>query len=440
MKSKITCLNIILILTLSVSAQNIELTFSAKNNSSYVKLDSIKIKYIESGAETVYYWPDTVVSVFAHSELLYVGYATISTVGIQDPNNRMDNFTLFQNHPNPVSQNTTIPVYIPETGLLTLLVYDLVGRLEFQGSFDLAKGYHGFCFSAGQSSTYIVSAIWESNIQSIKLLSNKSVRNNCSIDYLGDHVSIPLENKEPVTKMGELRESGIVGNSGANNQDYVFEYAYNIPCPDVPTVTYEGQTYNTVQIMNQCWLKEYLNLGEMINNTEYQEDNGIVEKYCPENLEDSCTKYGGLYQWGEVMAYSTQEGAQGLCPPGWHIPTDEEVKLLEGVSDSQYLIGDDIWNITGAYRGSDCGFNLKSEYYWNEGANGNDLFGLTLLPSGFADPLGYYAGPGENAGLWTSSSLDEYTPWFRNIYYPQSAIKRSTGNRRIAFPLRCLKD
>ncbi len=52
-----------------------------------------------------------------------------------------------------------------------------------------------------------------------------------------------------------------------------------------------------------------------------------------------------LYQWEEMMQYTTQQGAQGICPPGWHLPTDEEWKVLEGAVDSQYGIGDPEWDI-----------------------------------------------------------------------------------------------
>ena len=74
-------------------------------------------------------------------------------------------------------------------------------------------------------------------------------------------------------------------------------------------------------------------------------DNGTMEKYCYNNEPDSCTKYGGLYQWDEMMQYTTQQGVQGICPPGWHLPTDEEWKVLEGAVDSQYGIGDPEWDI-----------------------------------------------------------------------------------------------
>jgi uncharacterized protein (TIGR02145 family) len=78
----------------------------------------------------------------------------------------------------------------------------------------------------------------------------------------------------------------------------------------------------------------------MINVSQYQSNNSIIEKYCYDNNLDSCTKYGGLYQWNEIMQYTTQQGVQGICPTGWHLPTDEEWKVLEGAADSQYGIGD----------------------------------------------------------------------------------------------------
>ncbi len=103
------------------------------------------------------------------------------------------------------------------------------------------------------------------------------------------------------------------------------------PCPGIPTITYEGKTYNTVQIDDKCWLKENLNVGNMIvsdSATHNQTDNGILEKYCYNNDESYCDKYGGLYQWDEAMRYSTTEGAQGICPDGWHIPTSDEFAEL----------------------------------------------------------------------------------------------------------------
>jgi uncharacterized protein (TIGR02145 family) len=100
-------------------------------------------------------------------------------------------------------------------------------------------------------------------------------------------------------------------------------YSQN-PCPNLATVVYEGKTYNTVAIGNQCWLKENLDVGTQINGSLEQTNNSLIEKYCYGDLAANCTTYGGLYQWNEAMQYVTTPGTQGICPIGWHLPTQTD--------------------------------------------------------------------------------------------------------------------
>ncbi|HSW54316.1 MAG TPA: FISUMP domain-containing protein [Ignavibacteriaceae bacterium] len=96
-------------------------------------------------------------------------------------------------------------------------------------------------------------------------------------------------------------------------------------------VNYGGKDYNTVLIGNQCWLKENLDVGTMINSTIHSTNDSIIEKYCYGNNPANCDTYGGLYQWNEAMQYVQTEGAQGICPEGWHIPTEVEFNDLYSV-------------------------------------------------------------------------------------------------------------
>jgi len=98
------------------------------------------------------------------------------------------------------------------------------------------------------------------------------------------------------------------------------------PCADA--VEYEGGPYPTVGIGSQCWLTKNMNLGTMISGGSNQTDNATLEKYCYDDDTSNCTQYGGLYQWNEAMQYSVTEGDQGICPPGWHIPTKAEFDTL----------------------------------------------------------------------------------------------------------------
>jgi len=86
--------------------------------------------------------------------------------------------------------------------------------------------------------------------------------------------------------------------------------------------------YPTVLIGSQCWMAANLDYGQQITSSILQRDNCLAEKYCYNDLPARCTATGGLYQWEEVMQYDNTPGLQGLCPPGWHIPTEADWTLL----------------------------------------------------------------------------------------------------------------
>jgi len=144
----------------------------------------------------------------------------------------------------------------------------------------------------------------------------------------------------------------------------------------------DGQSYATIQIGTQCWMAENLNIGARILGSNDQTDNDIIEKYCYQDVFYNCDKYGGLYQWDEIMQYMTTEGTKGICPAGWHIPTDAEWCILENEVDA----GTVSCTATG-FRGIDAGLNLKSLSGWNSSGgnsgNGVDLFGYTGIPGGY---------------------------------------------------------
>jgi uncharacterized protein (TIGR02145 family) len=125
--------------------------------------------------------------------------------------------------------------------------------------------------------------------------------------------------------------------SGVENSNFQIriyandETAGGSPCPGIATVDYLGKTYNTVLIGDQCWLKENLDVGTMINGSDTSKNNGIIEKYCYNDDTANCTTYGALYQWDEAMQYVTTSGAQGICPTGWHIPDTTELVTLSTI-------------------------------------------------------------------------------------------------------------
>jgi len=211
---------------------------------------------------------------------------------------------------------------------------------------------------------------------------------------------------------------------GCKKDDEIFS------CGETFIDSRDGQNYNTVLIGDQCWMAENLNVGEMINGTDEMIEDGIIEKYCYDNDPANCDEYGGLYQWNEMMEYDTTAGLQGICPSGWHIPIDDEWKILEGTVDSQYPVGDPEWDVI-RWRGIDCGEKL-----------------LTGGSSGFEAVLvgqrkwvtGEFIANGERTNYWSSTVYDPDYSWWRILQVNKPQSYRTAGQKYFGFSVRCLKD
>jgi uncharacterized protein (TIGR02145 family) len=445
MLKKTTLIALFAMISLGLFSQRptLELTFTAENNGDYVQLDSIKIMNRTQGGETMIYWPDTTLSleISTGDRLLYVGYATFSTVGITEVSDDLSSFSVYQNYPNPVADRSEISMYIPDAGKVNVMITDLQGKVILRTDRQLDGGHHSFRFQPGGGNFYILTAHWNGMARSIQMISTgQKDDKSCRLDYTGSQSGEPvLKNSFQVNDF-IVRQSGIL-DAPQENQAYTFQFATKIPCPGTPTVEYEGQVYNTIQIYSQCWLKENLNVGEMIPGTMEQSNNGTIEKYCYNNDPDSCTKYGGLYQWDEMMQYTTQQGTRGICPPGWHLPTDEDWKVLEGAVDSQYGIGDPEWD-SWDWRGHDAGTNLKTTSGWVENGNGTDLFGFSGLPGGNRDYDGNFYDVGYDGFWWASSEDGDFGiyAWFRYLYYDRPEVFRYDDGKGYGFSVRCLRD
>jgi len=441
MKTRILLLILVTGIFSGATGQNtIDLTFTAVDSAAYVQLDSIKVMNRTHGGDTVLYWPDTVLSIYY--------------VGIQERSDLTNGFEVFQNYPNPVTDQTTVSLFVPEKDKVSIIVTDILGRVAVRSERVLDKGKHSFRFTPGNGNLCFFTARWQGQSSSIKILQSGShsggtatLEYTGSDDYFPQFKAIEDVRDFSFTPGDELLYTGYANGLESGMLDTpeesttcTFRFATNIPCPGTPTVEYEGQVYNTIQIFSQCWLKENLNVGEMIEGTMEQSNNGTIEKYCYNNEPDSCAKYGGLYQWDEMMQYTTQQGAQGICPPGWHLPTDEEWKVLEGAVDSQYGIGDPEWDLYYEYRGYDAGTNLKTTSGWNYNGNGTDLFGFSGLPGGYRGNYGFFYSVGYYGGWWASTEGYGSHAWSRTLVYGGPEVCRDYGHKEGGFSVRCLRD
>jgi len=186
-------------------------------------------------------------------------------------------------------------------------------------------------------------------------------------------------------------------------------------------------------------MAENMNIGIMIQGGNNMANNHIIEKYCYDNNPSNCNIYGGLYQWNEMMNYTTTPGTQGICPEGWYIPTDNDWNILEGTVDTQYGVGDPEW-LNENERGFDAGGNLKEVglTHWNPPNTGaTNTSGFTSLPGG-GRTNGFYS-INANGVYWTSSETGN-NAWIHSQYYTWNTSARAPRSKNYAYSLRCIMD
>ena len=186
----------------------------------------------------------------------------------------------------------------------------------------------------------------------------------------------------------------------------------------------DGRIYKCVKIGDQTWMAENLDFGERIPGGGDQAHASAVyaQKYCFDNDSANCAEYGGLYQWATAMGLCAEYGSQnqnareviqtprhrGICPAGWHVPTQEEWEtLVEFVqSPTENDAGKALKSRTGWDERSFC----KSWNTWRSlsceaedvGINGDDAYGWNALPGGF---IGYVCYTTEGYGVWAPSRI-----------------------------------
>jgi len=231
----------------------------------------------------------------------------------------------------------------------------------------------------------------------------------------------------------KLKIIASVSGGGGNGQ----------PCPGTPTVTdIDGNVYNTVLIGDQCWMKENLNTGTRINGSSNQTNNGTIEKYCYDNLESNCDTYGGLYQWNEMMGYSTTPGAQGICPTGWHIPSDAEWTVLTTYVRSQpeYLCNSNTSYIAKALAATTSWNSYSGICTVGNILSANNATFFTALPGGILDIDWSFNNQSIGGYWWSSSPRNASYAWNQNMNYNDAWVSRSYSNKSGGLSVRCLKD
>jgi len=242
-------------------------------------------------------------------------------------------------------------------------------------------------------------------------------------------------------------------------------------CPGVPCVTalacgsvssvsdYDGNTYTTVSIGDQCWTVENLRVRKYNDGTPIPFDNtglsvgtsaswqnltiGAHTLYAhdstatPSNLNN----YGYLYNWYAAAGIVTNLGSptKNICPTGWHVPSDREwtllIQFIDPTAGASFI----------GTQSTIAGSKMKStSTLWNIASPispGTDNYGFTALPGGYRDFDGDFFNIGEIALFWSATEYDSNYAWYRDLYHAYPDVGRDNNDEKtVGGSVRCLRD
>ena len=241
------------------------------------------------------------------------------------------------------------------------------------------------------------------------------------------------------------------------------------PCPGMPTIadSRDGTVYNTVQIGNQCWLKENLKyLPEVSPSSAGSQTDPHYYVYGYQGTSVSVAKatdnyqnYGVLYNWPAAMngagsSSANPSGVQGVCPAGWHLPSDAEwTELTDYVVSHGYP--NESGNPNGAGNalkscrqvdsplGGECATSEHPRWDSHNTHYGTDQFGFSALPGsdrylngsfGIIGNIGYY-------GLWWSSTEYSSNQAVRRFMVSNNGYVTSYfSDKENGFSVRCIRN
>ena len=223
-------------------------------------------------------------------------------------------------------------------------------------------------------------------------------------------------------------------------------------CPGADTVTdYDGNIYRTVQIGQQCWMKENMRTTHYADGTAIPAGltTSYTEAYCypPYGQNSKVAIYGYLYNWlaatnGDTIGATTQNTVQGICPVGWHVPSMEEwIQLSSYVSSqSQYTCGGDSNNIAKALATDNVWWLVNSDpcCAWNDPVT-NNATGFSANPAGFFNGS-YTVQHADVALYWSATKLDATSAYSQGVISYFNYFYSNTSDTSYAYPVRCLHD
>jgi len=252
----------------------------------------------------------------------------------------------------------------------------------------------------GLSAFYFLEQVYAAGGAGYQIMFNKTRIALVSTNEKGGHIFLNITEQEFAEQNQEEEEEEFL-------------------CGD--NLEYQGEIYPTVEIGDQCWFQKNLNVSNYRNNdpivqaeNNWHEWNNLVGKWCYLNNNSSNEIFGKLYNWYAIT------DSRGICPEGWHIPSDSE------------------WTILANFLETDPGLKLKSSSSDVPPWDGSNSSGFSALPGGIRWSGGTFSSYGTTY-LW-SSELIEDPVFTRQLSSWDNTLINQTNGRSEGLSARCLKD
>jgi len=338
-------------------------------------------------------------------------------------------------YPNPMKDNGFIEFEATSPGIAVIELRDITGKLECRIQHMLSSGSHTFALSGIGSGAYTLSIRSTGYCYTGKLICIGVGRGDGIISYISSSVKTSSQNSLKSSKSEVLMQY----NDGDQLLFKCFSGIYSTVIPLVATQSQtvtsnfvectdaDGNHYAIVNIGGQTWIAENLKVGIRIDGIQDQTNNNIIEKYCYNNDEANCNIYGGLYQWNEMMQYFTTPGVKGICPTGWHIPTDGEWSTL-----TDFLGGPEI-----------AGGKMKeagTSHWASPNTGTTNVSGFTALPGGGRINDGSFYNLTYLATFWSSLQNDATSAWARSLICNSESVGVGSPPKAYGWSARCVQD
>lgn len=466
---KLSTLFCIILCAATLFAQQEEIKFVGHNlnDNKYIQLSKIEITNLTRDWTETLTYPDTTL-------ILRIGS------GIEEQTNHA--FGLKQNNPNPFVGTTDVTLEVAKAGKVTMDITDILGRKVKSLAVTInTPGTHLFRVNASSTGTYVLTARQNDKVSSIKMI-NHGIGNSDNITYIGASANLTVYYRgskgsinQPFFYGDQMQYKGF---AMVNNEEVDGELVWkeetvsetivlpinpnfeDFVCGVSAVTDIDGNIYNTVLLDRQCWMKENLRVSRFPNGTiiplSTEMSATTPMRYLADNDETQVDFFGYLYNWSAIMnkrnpSNKVPSGVQGICPAGWHIPSEQEfLNMYDYVASvSDYLCEDPIDTLHANLAiakalaskngwGPDQALDACSASRYPED---NDATGLSLVPAGcfYNTPLNAHSAvyvwtTTENTESWQDDAVNQFFDW--GLVFPDN----TSGMKDAGYSARCLRD